>query len=49
MALTGGEIGVNIDGPVATLTLSNGPYTVITWQMRQQMATSTPTTRSGPW
>jgi 2-oxoglutaroyl-CoA hydrolase len=38
MALTGGEIGVKIDGPVATLTLSNGPYTVITWQMRQQMA-----------
>lgn len=38
MALTGGEIGVTIDGPVATLTLSNGPYTVITWQMRQQMA-----------
>ena len=38
MALAGGEIGVTIDGPVATLTLSNGPYTVITWQMRQQMA-----------
>jgi 2-oxoglutaroyl-CoA hydrolase len=38
MALTGGEIGVTIDGPVATLTVSNGPYTVITWQMRQQMA-----------
>ena len=38
MALTGGEIGVKIDGPVATLTVSNGPYTVITWQMRQQMA-----------
>lgn len=38
MALTGGEIGVKTDGPVATLTLSNGPYTVITWQMRQQMA-----------
>jgi 2-oxoglutaroyl-CoA hydrolase len=38
MALTGGEIGITIDGPVATLTLSNGPYTVITWQMRQQMA-----------
>jgi 2-oxoglutaroyl-CoA hydrolase len=38
MALTGGEIGVTIDGPVATLTLSNGPYTVITWQMRQLMA-----------
>jgi 2-oxoglutaroyl-CoA hydrolase len=38
MALTGGEIGVTIDGPVATLTLSNGPYTVITWEMRQQMA-----------
>ena len=38
MALTGGEVGVTIDGPVATLTVSNGPYTVITWQMRQQMA-----------
>ena len=38
MALTGGEIGVKIDGPVATLTVLNGPYTVITWQMRQQMA-----------
>jgi 2-oxoglutaroyl-CoA hydrolase len=38
MALTGGQIGVTIDGPVATLTLSNGPHTVITWQMRQQMA-----------
>ena len=38
MALTGGQIGITIDGPVATLTLSNGPYTVITWQMRQQMA-----------
>ena len=38
MALTGGQIGVTIDGQVATLTLSNGPYTVITWDMRQQMA-----------
>ena len=28
MALTGGEIGVKIDGPVATVTLSNGPHTV---------------------
>ena len=38
MALTGGEIGVTMDGPVATLTLANGPHTVITWEMRQQMA-----------
>jgi 2-oxoglutaroyl-CoA hydrolase len=38
MALTGGEIGVKTEGGVATLTLSNGPHTVITWEMRQQMA-----------
>jgi 2-oxoglutaroyl-CoA hydrolase len=38
MALTGGEIEVKTDAGVATLTLSNGPYTVITWEMRQRMA-----------
>jgi len=38
MALTGGEIQLETDGAVATLTLSNGPYTVITWEMRQRMA-----------
>ena len=38
MALTGGEVQLKTDGSVATLTLSNGPYTVITWEMRQRMA-----------
>jgi 2-oxoglutaroyl-CoA hydrolase len=38
MALTGGDIEVKTDGGVATLTLSNGPYTVITWEMRRKMA-----------
>ena len=38
MALTGGEVQLKTEGSVATLTLSNGPYTVITWQMRQRMA-----------
>jgi 2-oxoglutaroyl-CoA hydrolase len=40
MTLTGGEIRVDRthDGQVAELTLSNGPYTVITWEMRQVMA-----------
>ena len=38
MALTGGEVQLKTEGPVATLTLSNGPYTVITWEMRQRMA-----------
>ena len=38
MALTGGEVQMKTDGAVATLTLSNGPHTVITWEMRQRMA-----------
>ncbi len=38
MALTGGDILLKTEGSVATLTLSNGPYTVITWDMRQRMA-----------
>ncbi len=38
MALTGGDIEVKTEDGVATLTLSNGPYTVITWEMRQKMA-----------
>jgi 2-oxoglutaroyl-CoA hydrolase len=38
MALTGGEVQLKTDGQVATVTLSNGPYTVITWEMRQKMA-----------
>ena len=38
MALTGGEVQLKTEGAVATLTLSNGPYTVITWEMRQRMA-----------
>ena len=38
MALTGGEVQLKTEGSVATLTLSNGPYTVITWEMRQRMA-----------
>ena len=38
MALTGGEVQLKTDGQVATITLSNGPYTVITWEMRQKMA-----------
>jgi 2-oxoglutaroyl-CoA hydrolase len=40
MALTGGEITLDRghDGQVAYLTLRNGPYTVITWEMRQVMA-----------
>jgi 2-oxoglutaroyl-CoA hydrolase len=40
MALTGGEIRLerSHDGRVANLTLENGPYTVITWEMRQRMA-----------
>lgn len=40
MALTGGEIRLerSHDGRVANLTLGNGPYTVITWEMRQRMA-----------
>jgi len=40
MALTGGEIRLerSHDGRVADLTLENGPYTVITWEMRQRMA-----------
>ena len=40
MALTGGEIRLerSHEGRVANLTLSNGPYTVITWEMRQLMA-----------
>jgi 2-oxoglutaroyl-CoA hydrolase len=40
MALTGGEITLDRghDGQVAYLTLSNGPYTIITWEMRQLMA-----------
>ena len=38
MALTGGEVQLKTEGACATLTLSNGPYTVITWEMRQRMA-----------
>jgi 2-oxoglutaroyl-CoA hydrolase len=40
MALTGGEIQLerSHDGRVANLTLENGPYSVITWEMRQRMA-----------
>lgn len=38
MALTGGEVLLKTDGQVAAITLSNGPYTVITWEMRQKMA-----------
>lgn len=40
MALTGGEIQLDRghDGRVAYLTLRNGRYTVITWEMRQVMA-----------
>ncbi|HEY4466057.1 MAG TPA: enoyl-CoA hydratase/isomerase family protein [Streptosporangiaceae bacterium] len=40
MALTGGDIRLerSHDGRVANLTLDNGPYTVITWEMRQRMA-----------
>ena len=40
MALTGGEIRLerSHEGRVAHLTLENGPYTVITWEMRQRMA-----------
>jgi 2-oxoglutaroyl-CoA hydrolase len=40
MALTGGEIRLerSHDGRVANLTLDHGPYTVITWEMRQRMA-----------
>lgn len=40
MALTGGEITLDRghDGQVAYLTMRNGPYTVITWEMRQVMA-----------
>jgi 2-oxoglutaroyl-CoA hydrolase len=40
MALTGGEITLERghDGRAAYLTLSNGRYTIITWQMRQVMA-----------
>jgi 2-oxoglutaroyl-CoA hydrolase len=40
MALTGGEVLLDRghDGRVAYLTLSNGPYTVVTWEMRQLVA-----------
>jgi 2-oxoglutaroyl-CoA hydrolase len=40
MALTGGEVRLerSHDGRVADVTLSHGPYTVITWEMRQLMA-----------
>lgn len=40
MALTGGAVRLErgAGGRVATLTLDNGPYTVVTWDMRQQMA-----------
>jgi 2-oxoglutaroyl-CoA hydrolase len=38
MALTGGEVQLKTEGAVATLTLANGPHTVITWEMRQRMA-----------
>jgi 2-oxoglutaroyl-CoA hydrolase len=40
MALTGGDVRLDRspDRRVATLTLSHGDYTVITWEMRQKMA-----------
>jgi 2-oxoglutaroyl-CoA hydrolase len=40
MALTGGEVRLERthDGRVAALTLSHGPYTVITWEMRDLVA-----------
>jgi 2-oxoglutaroyl-CoA hydrolase len=40
MALTGGEIRLDRShgGRVANLTLDNGPYTIITWEMRQRIA-----------
>lgn len=40
MTLTGGEIRLERthEGQVAELTLSHGPYTIITWDMRNQMA-----------
>jgi 2-oxoglutaroyl-CoA hydrolase len=40
MALTGGEVRLerSHNGRVADVTLSHGPYTVITWEMRQLMA-----------
>jgi 2-oxoglutaroyl-CoA hydrolase len=40
MALTGGEVRLERthDGRVAVLTLSHGPYTVITWEMRDLVA-----------
>jgi 2-oxoglutaroyl-CoA hydrolase len=40
MTLTGGEITLDRghDGRVAYLTLRNGRYTIITWEMRQVMA-----------
>lgn len=39
MALTGGEVTVERghDGRVAYLTLSNGPMTIITWEMREKV------------
>ena len=30
--------GARHDGRVANLTLDDGPYSVITWEMRQKMA-----------
>ncbi|MDQ4119694.1 MAG: enoyl-CoA hydratase/isomerase family protein [Actinomycetota bacterium] len=38
MALTGGDVLLDRDGPVAYVTLSHGPYTVVTWEMRQKTA-----------
>lgn len=40
MALTGGDVRLDHghNGRVAYLTLSNGPYTVITWEMRALVA-----------
>jgi 2-oxoglutaroyl-CoA hydrolase len=40
MTLTGGEIRLERthDGQVAELTLSNGRFTIITWEMRRRMA-----------
>jgi 2-oxoglutaroyl-CoA hydrolase len=40
MALTGGEVRLDRShaGQVATLTLAHGPYTVITWEMRELVA-----------
>lgn len=40
MALAGGSVDLDRDhdGRVAYLTLSNGPMTIITWEMRQRMA-----------